>query len=101
MTIDLTSLYSKFVDYVTRLHRDLDGTVGQRIPPEHRAQLLSYEDFCRMWHRWGNTEGLQEIWHRRFDLGYDHVALDLHKRIDAAVSGKKRVSSDSAAREAA
>jgi hypothetical protein len=101
MTIDLASHYRKYVDYVTRLHRDLDNTVGKRIPPEHRAQLLSYEDFCCMWHRWGKTEGLQEIWSRKFDLGYDQVVSDLFKQIDAAVRGKNHVAVAFAAHEAA
>lgn len=101
MAVDLASLYSKFVDYVTCLHQDLDRTVGQRIPPDHRAQLLSYEDFCRMWHQWGDTEGLQEIWHHRFDLGYRQMALDLHKRLDAAIGSQNQAASRPVAREAA
>jgi hypothetical protein len=101
MADDLVSLYSKFVDYVTCLHRDLDRGVGRLIPPEHRARLLSYDEFCRMWYRWGNTEGLQQVWRRRFDSGYHQVALDLHKRLDAAVGCQNSAASHPVTREAA
>ena len=67
----------------------------------HRTQFLSYEDFCHMWHRWGNTEGLQETWQRRFDLGYDRVMLDFGERLEAAITGKNHTTSGPPAREAA
>lgn len=96
MALDLACLYGKFVEYVTCLHKDLDDTVSQRIPPEYRAQLLSYEDFRYMWRRWGDTEGLQETWRRRFEQGYYQAALDLSRRVDAALGGRNPASREAA-----
>ncbi len=100
MTTDLVSLYDKYAEYVTRLHDDLDRT-GQCVSPDNRVELLSYEDFCRVWRRWGRIEGLQDTWRREFDLGYDRAAIELSARLEAALIGKNPPASGSSACEAA
>jgi hypothetical protein len=83
-------MYEKYVAYVTRLQTDLDCTVGNLVPLDYRAQVLSYEDFCRTWQRWGKTAGVQETWRSRFDLGYDRVAADLCERLESALTRRSR-----------
>ena len=90
MASNLGPVYEKYVAYVTCLQTDLDRTVGSLVPPDYRAQVLSYEDFCRTWQRWGNTAGVQETWRSRFDLGYDRVAADLCERLESALASKGR-----------
>ena len=100
MTTDLVSLYDKYANYVTCMHNDLDRT-GQCLSRDNRVQRLSYEDFCRVWQRWGNTPGLQDTWRREFDLGYDRAVLDLSERLESALFGNNPGVSVLPAREAA
>jgi hypothetical protein len=84
MSVDLRTLYEKYVDYVTRLRDDFDRHVGTRVPEKYRPQLLSFDDFCETWQRWGRIESLQETWERRLNMGYDRVAEALSKQLEAA-----------------
>jgi len=84
MTTDLGALYEKYVAYVTRLRDDFDRHVGAGVSERYRPQLLSFDDFCEVWRRWGRVESLQERWERRFALGYDRVAEALSKQLEAA-----------------
>ena len=84
MATDLGTLYEKYVDYVTRLRDDFDRHVGARVPDKYRPQLLSFDDFCEAWRRWGRVESLQETWERRLNMGYDRVAEALSKELEAA-----------------
>ncbi len=86
MSTDLRTLYGQYVDYVTRLREDFDRHVGADVPERYRAQLLSFDEFCATWQRWGRCESLQERWARRFDLGYDRVVEDLSKKLEAALA---------------
>ncbi len=101
VTIDLQSTYSKYLDYVRCLRADLDRTSNKPIDPHFRVDLLSYSDFCHTWHRWGETEGMQEVWQRRFDQGYDGVAADLTERLTAAMVGGEQSASVPATQDAA
>ncbi len=84
MSTDLRTLYGKYVDYVTRLRDDFDRHVGARVPEKYRPQLLSFDEFCEAWQRWGRVESLQETWEHRLNMGYDRVAEALSKELEAA-----------------
>ncbi|NQT17886.1 MAG: hypothetical protein HQ582_34355 [Planctomycetes bacterium] len=89
MAIDYKRLYQKYVAYVTQLHEDLDRAPGGPISDRYRARLLSFEDFCLMWDRWGTEDGLREHWLRRFTIGYESDAQALGKRLERALSTGK------------
>ena len=74
METDATAACQKYVVYVKRLHEALDAAEGMRVPEAYRAPLLSFEEFARVWERWGNQQGLQEFWLDRFSEGSRRVA---------------------------
>ena len=84
MTAELRTLYEKYVDYMTRLRDDFDRHVGNDVPERYRPRLLSLDDFCVTWRRWDQIPSLQETWARRLDLGYDRVAEELSRQLEAA-----------------
>lgn len=94
MAIDYKRLYQKYVAYVTQLHEDLDRAPGGPIPDRYRARLLSFEDFCLMWDRWGAENGLRERWLHRFTIGYESDATALGKRLEQALSTGKNNESE-------
>jgi hypothetical protein len=85
MTTDLQLVYEKYVDYVTRLQKDFIDHVGPGVSERYGPRLLCFEDFCKIWQRWGESETLQESWRRRFEAGYDKVAEALLKRLEQAL----------------
>ncbi len=84
---ELEGLYARYVDYMTCLRKDMDRVVGKPVSPKYQARLLSLEDFSKLWQRWGDSEGEQDLWRRRFELGYEETAADFRARFVAAVSG--------------
>jgi hypothetical protein len=85
MTTDLQLLYEKYVDYITRLQKDYIDHVGPGVSDRYGPRLLCFEDFCKIWQRWGESETLQETWRCRFEAGYDKVADALLKRLEQAL----------------
>jgi hypothetical protein len=85
MTTDLAALYEKYVTYVKRLQEDFSLHVGPDVVPRYRPQLLSIDDFLRVWHAWGNSSGVQEMWRQRFERGYDAVGREFSERLRAAL----------------
>ena len=83
---ELECLYAKYVDYITCLRKDMDRVVGKPVSPKFQVRLLSLEDFSKLWQRWGESEGEQDLWRRRFELGYEKVAADFRARLVAALS---------------
>lgn len=93
----LRPVFERYVDYVQHLQRDFDVQSGTRVSGAYRVELLSFEEFSRLWDRWGESNGEQEIWQRRFDEGYDRFASRLTSRLtDALTHGEQ----NSAARAA-
>jgi len=85
MTTDLHSLYDKYAEYVRRLQEDFSRHVGPNVAEPYRPRLMSFDEFCRAWEAWGNVEGRQETWRRRFEDGYDVAAEHLTRRLEAAL----------------
>lgn len=101
VTTDLQRLYEKYAKYVACLQDDFARHVGPNVAPAYRPKLLSFDDFCRAWESWGALKGTQEMWQRRFEVGYWVEAEALSKRLRAILSGLDAQAPDSSAGRAA
>ena len=81
MEMTIESLYEKYAAYVRKLHQNLDAIRDPSIPEPDRPSLLSLEDFCVMWERWGRQDGLQERWLHRFVTGYERDVAETKERL--------------------
>jgi len=101
MTTDLRSLYEKYADYVRRLQEDFSRHVGPNVAEPYRPRLMTFDEFCRAWQAWGNVEGRQEMWRRRFEDGYEAVAEELLRRLRAGLRRQDHGASDTSVGRAA
>jgi hypothetical protein len=85
MEAGLELIYRKYFTFISELRHDLERLLGPEIVAVYGAPLLSFEEFCPTWKRWGQTEGLQQSWQQRFELGYHHVARELASRVRQAL----------------